>query len=77
MDGNQSVVSALPVSCHRQISNGNLKDTLEFFLNVSLNSVTKNICHYSKLLELAISCVRDQHATTALARHMLETGSLN
>ena len=29
-----------------------------------------------KGLEPATSCVRDQHATTAPARHMLEIGSL-
>ena len=40
----------------------------------------KNICHYSKRAKPAspaTSCVRDQDATTAPARHMLETGSLN
>ena len=50
-----------------------------FSLN-SLNPVTKNICHYSKMAQTcrpATSCVRDQDAPTALARHMWETGSLN
>ena len=43
----------------------------------SLNSVTKNL-HYSKRIRTpAISCVRDQHATTAPAQHMWGTGSLN
>ena len=40
-------------------------------------SVTKIFVITAKGLELAISCVRDQHATTAPARHMLETWSLN
>ena len=58
---------------------GNKKLTLEFFLNVSLNSantVTKIFVITVKGLELAISCLRDKHATTAPARHMLETESL-
>ena len=40
----------------------------------------KNICHYSKRTRTchpATSCVGDQDATTAPARHMWETGSLN
>ena len=40
----------------------------------------QNICHYSKRAwtwNPATSCVRDQDATTAQARHMWETGSLN
>ena len=37
----------------------------------------KNIVITVKGLEPATSCVRDQHATTAPARHMLKTGSLN
>ena len=40
----------------------------------------KNICYYSKRARTchpAISCVRDQDASTAPARHMWETGSLN
>ena len=48
--------------------------------NVSLNSansVTKIFGITVKGLELAITCVRDQQATTAPARHMLETGSWN
>ena len=31
----------------------------------------------AEVLKPAISCIRDQDATTVLARHMLETGSLN
>ena len=53
---------------------------MEFFLNVSLNSanlVTKIFVFTVKGLEHATSCVKDQHATTVPARHMLETGSLN
>ena len=40
--------------------------------------IDKNICHYSKRARTchpATSCVRDQDATTAPARHMWETGS--
>ena len=40
----------------------------------------QNICHYCKRAQTchsATPCVRDQDATTALARHMWETGSLN
>ena len=39
-----------------------------------------NICHYSKRVRTcppATSCAREQDATTAPARHMWETGSLN
>ena len=53
---------------------------LEFFLNVSLNSVnlvTKIFAITVKGLEPATSCVRDQDATIAPARHMWETESLN
>ena len=45
-----------------------------FFLNVSL---TKIVVIIVKGLEAATSCVKDQDATTAPARHMWETGSLN
>ena len=47
--------------------------TKEFFLNVSpnsLNSVTKIFLITVKGLKPATSCVRDQDATTAPARHM-------
>ena len=47
-----------------------------FSLN-SENSVTKIFDMPVKGLELATSCVRDQDATIAPARHMSETGSLN
>ena len=52
----------------------NLKPILifEFSLNVQKFS-DKNIRHYSKRAQTchsATSCVRDQHATTAPARHM-------
>ena len=47
-----------------------------FFLNL-LNSVTKIFVISAKGLEPAISYVRDQDATTAPARHMWDTGSLN
>ena len=47
-----------------------------FSLN-SLNSMTKFSVITLKGLEPATSCVRDQDATTAPARHMCETGSLN
>ena len=43
----------------------------------SVNSVTKIIVITVKGLELAISCVRDPHDTTAPARHMWETGCLS
>ena len=62
---------------HAQLFQHNINKTMEFFLNVSLNSATKIFNITVKGLELAISCVRDQHATTAPVRHMLETGSLN
>ena len=58
----------------------NIYKALEFFLNVSLNSgnsVTRIFVITVKGLELAISCLRDQHATTAPARHLWKTGSLN
>ena len=50
-----------------------LQETMEFFLNVSLNSAKeqKIFVVTVKGLEPATSCVRDQNATTALA------GSLN
>ena len=57
-----------------------INHTLEFFLNVSLNSansVTKIFVITVKGLEPTTSWVRDRHATTAPARHMLDTGSLN
>ena len=43
----------------------------------SLNSVTKVFVITVKGIEPAISCVRDQDATTVLARHRRQTGSLN
>ena len=55
----------------------------EFSLNVFTEFtefIDKNICHYSKRTRTchpATSCVRDQDATTAPARHIWETGSLN
>ena len=52
----------------------------EFSLNVFAEFSDKNICHYSKRVQTchpATSCVRDHDATTAPARHMWETGSLN
>ena len=55
-------------------------DILEFSINVSMNttnSVTKIFVITVKGLKLAISCVRDQHATIAPTRHMLETRSFN
>ena len=54
--------------------------TIEFFLNVSLNSVnsaTKIYVITVKGLEPTTSCVGDKDATTVPARHMWETGSLN
>ena len=42
-----------------------------------LNLVTKLFIIAAKGLELVVSCVRDQVATTAPARHMWETGSSN
>ena len=44
--------------------------TLEFFLNVSLNSVTKTFVITVKGLKPATSCVKDQDATTVPARHV-------
>ena len=55
-------------------------NVMEFFLNISLNllnSVTKNICHYSKRAQTCHLCVTDQDATTAPTRHTWETWSLN
>ena len=43
---------------------------MEFFLNVSLNSVTKIFVIKVKGLEPGISSVRDRDATTVPARHM-------
>ena len=61
--------------------------TFESPFHFSLNVFTefaeftdKNICLYSKKAQTchpATLCVRDQDATTAPARHMWETGSLN
>ena len=54
--------------------------TLEFFLNEllnSANSVTKIFVITVKGLEPATSYIRDHDTTTAPARHMYETGSLN
>ena len=57
--------------------------TIEFSLNVFTEFaefIDKNICHYCKRAQTCnpgTSCVRHQHATTAPARHMWETGSLN
>ena len=39
-------------------------------LNVFAEFSDKYICHYSKGIEPVTSCVRDQDATTALARHI-------
>ena len=44
--------------------------SLEFSLNVSMNSVTKIFVITSKELKPAISCARDQDAATAPAVHM-------
>ena len=58
-------------------------ELVEFILNAFTEFSKfsdKNICHYSKrarTCQPTTSCVRDQDATTAPARHMLETGSLN
>ena len=52
---------------------------MEFSLNVSLNSansVTKIFIIAVKGLKAATSCVRDQGATTAPARHMCERQDL-
>ena len=48
------------------------KEILVFSQILSLNAEfsDKNICHSVKGLEPAISCIRDQDATTAPARHM-------
>ena len=57
-----------------------LQVSVEFFLYVSLNSadsVTKIFVITVKKLKTATSCVRDQDATTAPARHMWDTRSLN
>ena len=43
---------------------------MEFFLKVSLNSVTKIFVITVKGLEPDTSCVRDQDATTTPVRHM-------
>ena len=44
---------------------------MEFFLNVSLSKFSDKISVITvKGLESATSCVRDQDATTAPARHM-------
>ena len=47
-----------------------------FPLNL-VNSMTKMFVITVKGLKPATSCLRDQDAITAPARHMLETGSLN
>ena len=44
---------------------------------LELNSVTKIFVITVKGLKPVPSCVRDQNATTAPARHMWDTGSLN
>ena len=49
---------------------GHCECAVEFFLNVSLNSVTNIFVITIKGLEPATSCVRDKDATTAPARHM-------
>ena len=57
-----------------------LHNLIEFSLNVFIEFAEfsdKNICHYIKTYDPATSCVKDHHATTAPARHMWETGSLN
>ena len=57
--------------------------TIDFSLNVFTELTEfsdKNICHYNKMARAchtATSCVRDQDATTAPARHTWETRSLN
>ena len=51
---------------------GHKHDLIKFFLNVSLNSLnlaTTIFVITAKGLEHATSCVRDQDATIALARH--------
>ena len=47
-----------------------IKETMEFFLNVSLNSVIKIFVVTINGLEPANSCVKDQDATTVPAAHM-------
>ena len=58
-----------------------IKASIEFSLTAEFNEFSvKNICHYNKRAQTChptTSCVRDQDATTAPARHMWETGSLN
>ena len=56
-----------------------LRNTIEFYLYV-FTEFAENICHYSKrawTCHSATSCVIPWDATTAPARHMLYTGSLN
>ena len=50
---------------------------LEFFLNVFTEFREIIFVITTKGLEPATSCVRDQDTTTAPARHMSDTGSLN
>ena len=51
---------------------------MEFFLNMKCEFIDKNIFVITaKGLEPANSCVTDKDVTTAPARHMWETGSLN
>ena len=49
-----------------------LEATMEFFLNVITEFSGKNICHYNKGLEPAISCLRDQDASTAPADRIFQ-----
>ena len=51
-------------------------DLMEFLLNVFTEFTDKKYL-LLKGLEPATSCIRDQDATTAPARHVWETGSLN
>ena len=62
-----------------EITSGTIsKLWFEFFLNVFPEFSDKNICHQSKRVRTCnIFCLRDKDATTASARRMWETGSLN
>ena len=55
----------------------NLVNSVELILNVSTEFSDKIFIITVKGLELGTSCVRDQDATTAPARHLWEAGSLN
>ena len=57
-----------------------MSTSIEFSINVFTEFSDKNICHYrhrALTYHPATSCVRDQDTTTAPARHLWETGSLN